>query len=178
MQACLAGNGDAFAEIVERYGTRVYNLALRITNDRDAASDCAQEAFIRAYRALAQYDQSLPLQPWLLRIVTNTSLNHVERWHAHEHPVDEMPERAEPEEMNPEALTIRREELGEVLSAMNVLPARYRAALTLRHLHELSYEEIAHALELPIGTVKTHLHRARAALLMELQRRREERKSS
>ena len=177
MQACLAGNGDAFAEIVERYGTRVYNLALRITNDRDAANDCAQEAFIRAYRALAQYDQNLPLQPWLLRIVTNTSLNHVQRWHAHEHPVEEMPDRAEPAELQPEAVAIRREELGEVLAAMNALPARYRAALTLRHLHELSYEEIAHTLELPIGTVKTHLHRARAALLTELHRRRKERTS-
>lgn len=168
----MAGDGDAFAEIVERYGSRVYNLALRITGDRDAANDCAQEAFIRAYRALSQYDQSLPLHPWLLRIATNTSLNHVQRWHAHEQPVEDMPERAEPPELNPEALAVRREELGEVLAAMNALPPRYRAALTLRHLHELSYDEIARALDLPLGTVKTHLHRARAALLRELAQRR------
>ena len=155
----------------------MYNLALRITGDRDAASDCAQEAFIRAYRALGSYDQSLPLRPWLLRIATNTSLNHVQRWHAHEHPVEELPERAEPEELNPEALALRREELGEVLAAMNALPPRYRAALMLRHLNELSYEEIAQALELPLGTVKTHLHRARAALLGELEQRRERRGS-
>ena len=153
----------------------MYSLALRITGDADAANDCAQEAFIRAYRALAQYDQSLPLRPWLLRIATNTSLNYVQRWHAHEQPVDELPERAEPEELNPEALALRREELAEVLAAMSTLPARYRAALSLRHLHELSYDEIAASLGLPLGTVKTHLHRARAALLGELERRRKER---
>lgn len=149
----------------------MYNLALRITGDRDAANDCAQEAFIRAYGALAQYDVAKPLAPWLFRIATNASLNHVQRWHAHERPVDELPDRPEPEETGPEAIAIRREELGEVLLAMNALPARYRAALALRHLHELSYQEVADALDLPLGTVKTHLHRARAALLEELRRR-------
>ena len=169
----MSGDANAFAEIVERYGSRVYNLALRITGDRDAANDCAQDAFIRAYRALSQYDPALPLHPWLFRIATNTSLNHVQRWHAHEHPVEELPDRPEPEERNPEAIAVRREEVGEVLAAMTALPARYRAALMLRHLHELTYEEIAAALELPLGTVKTHLHRARAALLRELAQRRE-----
>ena len=172
VRACLAGKSDAFAELVERYGSRVYNLALRIVGDADAASDCAQEAFIRAYRALHQYDQSLPLAPWLLRIATNASLNYVQRWHAHETPVEEFPERAEPEETSPEALAVVREELAEVLDAMAALPPRYRAALTLRHLHELSYQEVADALGLPIGTVKTHLFRARAALLKELEQRR------
>lgn len=155
----------------------MYNLALRITGDRDAASDCAQEAFVRAYRALAQYDPGRPLAPWLYRIATNASLNHVERWHAHEQPVAELPERAEPDELSPEALVMRREEIAEVVAAIQALTPRYRAALTLRHLHELSYQEVAEALELPLGTVKTHLHRARQALLAELERRRAERKS-
>ena len=151
----------------------MYNLALRITGDRDAANDCAQDAFIRAYRALHRYDRALPLAPWLLRIATNTSLNHAQRWHAHEQPVEDLPEVVEPEEANPESIAVRREEVGEVLAAIGALPPRYRAALTLRHLHELSYEEIARALDLPLGAVKTHLHRARAALLRELERRRE-----
>jgi len=70
----------------------VYNIALRITSDPDAASDCAQEAFIRAYKALHQYDPSLPFGPWIFRIATNASLNHVQRWHAHQTVVDELPE--------------------------------------------------------------------------------------
>ncbi len=156
----------------------MFNLALRITGDRDAADDCAQEAFIRAYRALAQYDPAKPLTPWLLRIATNASLNYVQRWHAHEHPVEQLPEVAEPEEMNPEAIAVRREELADVVAAINTLPPRYRAALTLRHLHELSYQEVADALGLPIGTVKTHLFRARAALVAELERRRREGKAT
>src|SRR5881628_2564098 len=177
VQRCLAGDAEAFSTLVERYGGRVYNIALRITNDSDAAADCAQEAFIRAYRALHQYDPSLPLGPWLYRITTNASLNYVQRWHAHETPVDELPDApGEPEE-GPEATTVRREEVAEVVSAMAELPAPYRAALTLRHMQQLSYQEVADALGIPLGTVKTHLHRARAALKVRLAARAKETQS-
>lgn len=149
----------------------MYNLALRIVGDAEAASDCAQEAFIRAYRALQQYDPTLPFGPWLYRIATNASLNYVQRWHAHETPVEEFPERPEPEETSPEAIVVGRDELARVLEAIEALPPAYRAALTLRHLHELSYQEVADALAIPLGTVKTHLFRARVALRAELERR-------
>ena len=174
---CLAGDAEAFSTLVERYGGRVYNIALRITNDSDAANDCAQEAFIRAYRALHQYDPALPFGPWLFRITTNASLNYVQRWHAHETPVEEFPEKAEPDEVGPESAALRREELNEVLAAMAELPPHYRAALTLRHMQQLSYQEVADALGIPLGTVKTHLHRARAALKVRLAARRKDRAS-
>lgn len=172
---CLAGDRDAFAHLVETYGGRVYNLALRITNDADAASDCAQEAFVRAYRALHRYDPAYPFGPWLLKIATNVSLSHVQRWHAHEAPVEELPERTEPDEQGPELTAVRREEVAEVMAAMAELPPAYRAALTLRHMQQLSYQECADALGLPLGTVKTHLHRARAALKARLAARGEAR---
>ena len=175
MKLCLGGDADAYASLVERYGGRVYNIALRITNDRDAANDCAQEAFIRAYRALHQYDPALPFGPWLFRIATNASLNYVQRWHAHETVVDELPDSPEEQDEGPEATALRREELAEILSAMEELPAPYRAALTLRHMQQLSYQEVADALEIPLGTVKTHLHRARAALKARLAARRQAR---
>ena len=174
VERCLAGETEAFSILVERYGGRVYNIALRITNDADAASDCAQEAFIRAYRALHQYDPNLPFGPWIYRIATNASLNHVQRWHAHESPVEELPESAEPDEEGPESSALRREEMNEVLAAMAELPAHYRAALALRHLQQLSYQEVADALGIPLGTVKTHLHRARAALKSRLAARAKE----
>jgi RNA polymerase sigma-70 factor (ECF subfamily) len=177
VQRCLAGDAEAFSTLVERYGGRVYNIALRITNDSDAAADCAQEAFIRAYRALHQYDPTLPFGPWLYRIATNASLNHVQRWHAHETPVEEFPDSAEPDEEGPESSALRKEELSEVMAAMAELPAHYRAALTLRHLQQLSYQEVADSLGIPLGTVKTHLHRARAALKTRLLARRKERES-
>jgi RNA polymerase sigma-70 factor (ECF subfamily) len=175
VQRCLAGDAEAFSTLVERYGGRVYNIALRITNDSDAAADCAQEAFIRAYRALHQYDPNLPFGPWLYRIATNASLNHVQRWHAHETPVEEFPESAEPDEAGPESSALRREELDEVVAALAELPVHYRAALTLRHFQQLSYQEVADALGIPLGTVKTHLHRARAALKARLAARARER---
>jgi RNA polymerase sigma-70 factor, ECF subfamily len=177
VRRCLAGDAEAFSILVERYGGRVYNIALRITNDSDAAADCAQEAFIRAYRALHQYDPNLPFGPWIYRIATNASLNHVQRWHAHETPVgdSEFPESIEPDQAGPESSAVRKEELGEVLAAIAELPPHFRAALTLRHLQQLSYQEVADALGIPLGTVKTHLHRARAALKVRLSARARER---
>jgi RNA polymerase sigma factor (sigma-70 family) len=174
VQRCLAGDADAYSTLVERYGGRVYNIALRITGDPDAASDCAQEAFIRAHKALHQYDPSLSFGPWIFRIVTNVSLNHVQRWHAHQTPVEELPEVAEPLESGPEASALRREALSEVIAAMSELPPAYRAALTLRHMQQLSYQEVADTLGIPLGTVKTHLHRARAALKARLAARKRE----
>ena len=168
VKACLAGDTDAYATLVERYGGRVFNIALRITGDADTANDCAQEAFIRAYRALHQYDPSRPFGPWLFRIATNASLNQVQRWRGHETVVDELPEDPEETERGPEATALRREEIAEVVAAMDELPPAYRAALTLRHMQQLSYQEVADALGIPLGTVKTHLHRARAALKARL----------
>ncbi|MFN2520632.1 MAG: RNA polymerase sigma factor [Candidatus Limnocylindria bacterium] len=178
MRLCLAGNADAYATLVERYGGRVYNIALRITGDPDAANDSAQEALIRAYRALHQYDPQQPFGPWVFRIATNASLNHVRRWHAHQTPVDTAPDVREPEESGPERSALRREEMGEVLDALAELPANYRAALTLRHLQQLSYREVADSLGIPLGTVKTHLHRARGALRARLAERSSARRAS
>src|SRR5256885_3669540 len=173
VKACLAGDADAYATLVERYGGRVFNIALRITADGDAAKDCAQEAFIRAYRALHQYDPALPFGPWLYRITTNASLNHVQRWHAHETTAEELPDAPAEVDEGPEQTAVRHEQVAEVVAAMAELPAAYRAALTLRHMQQLSYQEVADALEIPLGTVKTHLHRARAALKARLAMKRQ-----
>ena len=146
----------------------MYNVALRITHDPDAAHDCAQDAFIRAYRALHQYDPAYSFGPWIFRITTNASLNFIQRGRGREITVEELPEDPEPPESGPELVTVRKEELQEVLAAMAELPPAYRAALTLRHMQQLSYQEVAGALGIPLGTVKTHLHRARAALKAKL----------
>ena len=172
MQRCLGGDVNAYEALVERYGGRVYNIALRITHDADAARDCAQEAFVRAYRALHQYDPAYSFGPWLFRITTNASLNYVQRAQGREVVLEELPEEVEPMEAGPEPTAVRREEVEEVLAAMAELSAPYRAALTLRHMQELSYQEVAEALGIPLGTVKTHLHRARAALKAKLAERR------
>ena len=150
----------------------MYNVALRITHDPDAAHDCAQDAFIRAYRALHQYDPAYSFGPWIFRITTNASLNFIQRGRGREITVEELPEDPEPPESGPELVTVRKEELQEVLAAMAELPPAYRAALTLRHVQQLSYQEVAQALGIPLGTVKTHLHRARAALKVKLEARR------
>jgi RNA polymerase sigma-70 factor, ECF subfamily len=172
VQRCLSGDADAYEALVERYGGRVYNIALRITHEPESARDCAQDAFIRAYRALHQYDPAYPFGPWLYRITTNASLNLVQRAHSREITMEELPEDPEPPDAGPELTAVRKEEVEEVLAAMAELPAPYRAALTLRHIQQLSYQEVADSLNIPLGTVKTHLHRARAALKVKLAERR------
>lgn len=172
VRLCLSGDADAYEGLVERYGGRVYNVALRITHEPEAARDCAQEAFVRAYRALHQYDPAYPFGPWLFRITTNASLNFVQRARGREITVEELPEDPEPPEAGPELSAVRKEDLQEVVDAMALLPPAYRAALTLRHMQQLSYQEVADALGIPLGTVKTHLHRARAALKAKLAERR------
>jgi len=106
----------------------VYNVALRITHEPESARDCAQEAFIRAYRALHQYDPAYPFGPWIFKITTNASLNFVQRGHFREITVEELPEDPEPPEAGPELAAVRKEELQEVLDAMAQLPPAYRAA--------------------------------------------------
>ena len=86
--------------------------------------------------------------------------------------VEQLPEHPEPLEAGPELSAVRREDVQEVLDAMAQLSPAYRAALTLRHMQQLSYQEVADALGIPLGTVKTHLHRARAALKARLVERR------
>ncbi len=172
VRLCLSGDADAFEALVERYGGRVYNVALRITHDPDSARDCAQDAFIRAYRALHQYDPAYAFGPWLFRITTNASLNFLQRGRGREITVEEFPDAPEPPDAGPELSAVRKEDVQEVLDAMAELPPAYRAALTLRHMQQLSYQEVADALGIPIGTVKTHLHRARAALKQTLAARK------
>lgn len=164
VRLCLDGDRDAFAVLVERYGGRVYNIALRITGNPDSAADCAQDALVRAYRALHRYDPELPFGPWVFRIATNASLNQIRGWRSKQSSLDEVAEFQDAPEHGPESLTVRREEVAEAISALGELSPAYRAALTLRHIQQLTYQEVADVLNLPLGTVKTHLRRARVAL--------------
>ncbi len=156
-------DGEAFAELVRRYQDRLYGLTLRMTGDRAIAEDLTQEAFLRAYQALPRFRQGAPFSPWLYRIAINLCLNYRQR--RQPLPYDEEGSSASAEE-----LVESRETQAAVQRALLRLPRPYRAALVLRHLHDLSYEAIATILDLPLGTVKTHLFRGRSLLQKELQK--------
>ena len=150
--------------MVKRYERRVYAVALRIVRRHDVADDVSQEAFLRAWQALASFDLHRPFGPWICRIAANLAVNHVRspEWREEELPEGhgEEPERGD----DPLARVLDHEALGVLHRALAGLPAEQRAVLTLRVCEEMSYKEIALVLALPPGTVMSRLARARDKL--------------
>ncbi len=162
----LRGRDDAYGELVRRYQTTVYNIAYRLVGERQDALDLSQEAFVRAYQALDSFDVSRPLGPWLYRIVTNLTLNHLQLRRVPTVPLEpETGESPLPDDAaEPERVYLRGERQTQLRQAILALPPHYRAVIELRHFQELSYDEMAATLEIPLSDVKSHLHRARQLL--------------
>lgn len=160
------GEAEAFGELVRRYQGSVFNVCYRLLGERREAEDMAQEAFIRAYERLDTFDVERPFGPWIRRVAANACLNRLEMRQPVEVVIDE--ERDEAVEIAPETAREQREQTEAVRSAIVALPPRYRAVVELRHFQELSYEEIAAALKIPVSDVKSHLFRARKLLVEKL----------
>lgn len=151
---------DAFGELVRRHQDFVYGAALRIVRNPVMAQDLAQEAFVRAHRALPGFRGEAQVRSWLYRIATNLALNAVQR--RREYPTDTVPDR--PTRVDPatdaENLALRR----ELEAAIAELPHKLKQPLVLREYEGLSYQAIADTLDLPINTVRTRILRARRSL--------------
>lgn len=164
-QRAAQGDREAFGELVQLHQAGVYNAAYRMTGNRQEAEDAAQEAFLRAFRAIHTLDPSRPPGPWFRKIAVNVCLNRLER--REPLPLDDnLPiPAADP---LPEPQTIEREKTRKIRAALLSLPPRYRAALELRHFEELTYTEIAQTLNRPLSDVKSDLFRARKLLAERL----------
>jgi RNA polymerase sigma-70 factor (ECF subfamily) len=168
-----AGNSDAFATLVERHQGFVYNLALRVIGSPQEAEDLAQEAFVRAWLALPNFRGQAQFRTWLYRIVTNLCYNRLpglrrELLAAGEDGLDEIP--ASPWwEADPATSAEAQEQRAYLHQQIDCLPPSYRLLVTLRYQDGLSYEEIARLANMPLGTVKTGLFRAKAQLRQALQ---------
>ena len=163
----------AYGVIVRRYQTAVFNVAYRLLGRRVEAEDAAQEAFLRAYRALDRFDLERPFAPWIKRITTNLCLNWLESARARTQLLAaEMARPDQPVSMDdwaqsapsPEQTLVREEQTTRLHEAILALPPRYRVAIELRHFQELSYEEMAEVMERPLSSVKSDLFRARKML--------------
>lgn len=166
LASAQGGNLFAFDEVVRRYQRRVYSTALRIVRRHDLADDVTQEAFLRAHRALASYDRGRPFGPWICRIAANLAINHVRSPEAREEALDEAALDRSPAAASDGPLdAILEKEARSVLEeAVGRLPAEQRAVFVLRTFEDLSYKEIAEALDLSVGTVMSRLSRAREKL--------------
>lgn len=170
------GDQAAFGALVERYQNAIYNLAYRMLGSPEEAEDAAQEIFVRVYRQLARYDRERKFSTWVLTIATNYCIDQLRRRRMQLVPLENIVPWARSRETGPEGEALDREARDEVQGLLRELPEKYRAVLILRYWQDLSCAEIAEVLQLPEGTVKTQLHRARKALgrLLTEQEQREE----
>lgn len=159
------GDQGAFCELVGRYRKKVVDFVYRMCGDQELAQEAAQDAFIRAWQNLHQYDPKRPLRNWLFRIATNAAIDHLRQVK----PVDNIEKLAlSIKEDNPEDILEANQKAEKIHQAVLNLPAASRSVLVLREYEGLTYQEISDTLQIPIGTVMSRLNFARNQLRQSL----------
>lgn len=166
------GDRKAFDILVQKYQQKIVKLISRYVRDQDEVLDVAQETFIKAYRALAKFRGDSAFYTWLYRIAINTAKNHLVA--QSRRPPDTDIDAADAAQMDPDSKLretdlpeqlLHRDEVERVIyEAIEALPEDLRTAITLREMEGMSYDEIAQAMECPIGTVRSRIFRAREAI--------------
>jgi RNA polymerase sigma-70 factor, ECF subfamily len=173
VRACKQGDQDAFSQLVLRYQRRIFNLVYRMVQHYEEASEITQEAFLAAWQGLPSFRGEARFATWLYRIAYNCALKHLEalkRDKALQAALQaEQALDGEDQQIQAEARLDARERQAVVQEQLAYLPAKYRMVLILRHLQEMTYEEMAEILAVPVGTIKTHLFRARNLLKERLE---------
>jgi RNA polymerase sigma-70 factor, ECF subfamily len=166
------GDKGAFDLLVLKYQHKIVNLIMRYVRDPELALDIAQEAFIKAYRALPRFRGDSAFYTWMYRIAVNTAKNHLAA--QRRRPMDVELDLQDPEQYDlhaklketdtPEGVTLSNELQEIVERAIQALPEDLRTAIVLRELEGMSYEEIAQTMDCPVGTVRSRIFRARDAI--------------
>jgi RNA polymerase sigma-70 factor (ECF subfamily) len=173
IERVVAGDGGAFGTIVERYEDRLYNAIYRLVGSADDARDLLQDTFIKAYENLGTFRGGSGLYTWLFRIAVNTSLTHrrKRKWFQVGPASDEgdpVPTVADTAAADPSDALVAAEIEAQVQQALDSLDDEHRTVVVLRDIQHFDYHEIAEILEVPAGTVKSRLHRARLMLREKL----------
>jgi RNA polymerase sigma-70 factor (ECF subfamily) len=170
------GREAAYRELIRRYERPIFSLILRMVRDRQLAEDLAQETFIKALNAIASYRPEFKFSSWIFKIANNAAIDHLRRRELDTLSIDGAPHATSAEDIEATALQVgdkgetplaelEARELGTAIErAIGQLRPEYRSCIMLRHVEGLAYEEIAQLLDLPLGTVKTYIHRARHEL--------------
>jgi RNA polymerase sigma-70 factor (ECF subfamily) len=170
------GREAAYRELIRRYERPVFSLILRMVRDRQLAEDLAQETFIKALNAIASYRPEFKFSSWIFKIANNAAIDHLRRRELDTLSIDGAPHATSAEDIEATALQVgdkgetplaelEARELGTAIErAIGRLRPEYRSCIMLRHVEGMAYEEIAQLLDLPLGTVKTYIHRARHEL--------------
>lgn len=172
----VEGREAAYRELIRRYERPVFSLILRMVRDRQLAEDLSQETFIKALNAIATYRPEFKFSSWIFKIANNAAIDQLRRRSVQTLSLDGAPNATTPDAIEATVLqvgdrsesalaAIEARELGSSIErAIGQLRPEYRSCILLRHVEGLAYEEIAQLLDLPLGTVKTYIHRARHEL--------------
>ena len=178
------GRELAFRELVRRYERPVFSLVFRMVRDRETAEDLSQDAFIKVLNHIDRYSPEFKFSSWLFKIANNVAIDHLRRRRIETISMDGSPHASSAAEVEATTLNLESEqesaldemeakELGSSIEqAIGGLRPEYRSCIMLRHVEGRSYEEIAATLDLPLGTVKTYIHRARHELRKALEHTR------
>ncbi len=170
------GREAAYRELIRRYERPIFSLVLRMVRNRQLAEDLAQETFIKALNAIASYRPEFKFSSWIFKIANNAAIDHLRRKDLETLSLDGSPNATTADEIEATVLQVgdrgatplaalESRELGTAIEqAIGQLRPEYRSCILLRHVEGLAYEEIAQLLDLPLGTVKTYIHRARHEL--------------
>jgi RNA polymerase sigma-70 factor, ECF subfamily len=168
VERCLSGDAGAFEEILDRYGKPVYNAILRMGAEREEARDLSQQVFLKVYERLDTYDPSRKFFSWLYRVTINETINHLKA----QRPFEPLSDTLAYEHASPEQEAENAEAEVVIQKALMALDIKYRLALIVRHFLDLSYDEAALVLSVPVKTVKSRLFTARQLLREILEEQR------
>jgi len=174
------GDQKAYAELMQRYKDSIYFMALKMVNNRDDAMDLTVETFGKAFENIEKYKPEFAFSTWLFRIATNNCIDFIRKKRLNvvslqslsEDDTEDKQLQIASDTLNPEQTSIKKQESEKLKSIVEQLPQRYRTLIILRYYDEQSYEEIAQQLDLPLGTVKAQLFRARDLMSNIMNRRK------
>jgi len=175
----LKGDNTAYRGLMDKYHDPIFAFILKMLHDRSQVEDLTQEAFIKAFASLRNFNEEYAFSTWLYKIATNNCIDYIRKKKLPTYSIDKPIESRDGEyqfELPDQSFAADREIIAAqrsrlLSSAIRKLPEKYRKVIQLRHVEEQSYEEIAEALKLPIGTVKAHIFRAREMLYKALKER-------
>jgi len=176
IQRCLAGDQQAWEQIVRLHWRKVFNVAYKFVGKHDAAEDLTQDIFLKIFKSLDTFDRRANFQTWLVSVSRNLCIDHYRSVRKERETIDREIDASELSPASPDrgpfAALEQRDRVVLLRQALSALPETLRTAVVLRDLQELSYQEIADRLELPEGTVKSRINRGRAELARQVQKLR------
>lgn len=172
-KAVQEGDQKAYAELMDRYRDSIYYMLLKMVNNRDDADDLTVEAFGKAFKRLHQYTPDYAFSTWLFKIASNNCIDHIRKKKKNLYSIDNEQENEEGDQiaidikagnLDPEEKVMKKQKVDRMREVVEQLKPKYRELVKLRYFEEYSYDEIAEEMELPLGTVKAQLYRAREFL--------------